>query len=280
VVDGAWLAAHLTEVVVADVRWYLDGRSGRDAYESGHIPTAIWVDLDAVLADPPSPERGRHPLPEPERWAAGLERLGVTDSAPVVAYDDAGGLSAGRLVWMLRVQGHDAALLDGGLAGWAGDLEAGDGRSAASSPPPLMAGRLTVGPWPPDVLAGPDELLGTAATLIDARSPERYRGDTEPMDARSGHIPGAVNVAFTRNLDPATGRWLPPDSLRAIYAGAGVFPGGDVVVYCGSGISACHDLLALERAGLGRGRLYPGSWSQWSADADRPVATGPDDRQG
>ncbi len=269
VVDATWLAGHRDQVLVADLRWYLDGRSGREAYEAGHLPGAVWVDVDRDLSDPPSPDRGRHPLPAPERFASAMSRLGLRDGLPVVAYDDAGGLSAGRLVWMLRVQGHDAALLDGGLDAWRGPLE--DGYPAAPAPP---TGSLTVGPWREDRLAGPDELLGRAATVVDARAAERYRGEVEPIDPRAGHIPGAVNVPFTANIDPATGLWLDPERLRARYEEAGVTAGSDVIVYCGSGVTACHDLLALERAGLGPGRLYPGSWSQWSADPTRPAQRG------
>lgn len=254
-------------VVVADVRWYLDGRSGRDAHEAGHVPGAVFVDLDAVLAAPASPTAGRHPLPDPEVFAEGLGALGVGDDTVVVAYDDAGGAVAARLVWMLRATVRPAALLDGGLDAWAGPLETG----------PVEVTRrrtLTPRPWPPERLAGADDLAARRAdVVVDARAPDRYRGEVEPVDARVGHVPGAVNVPTATNLD-ADGRFLSPESLRSRYAVAGVAEGADVVVYCGSGVTACHDLLAIERAGLGPGRLYPGSWSAWSADPDRSVATG------
>lgn len=267
VVSASWLADH-PEAVIADVRWYLDGRSGRAAHEAGHIPGSVFVDLDAVLAAPASPEAGRHPLPDPEVFAAGMRAAGISDDSIVVAYDDAGGMSAGRLVWMLRALGLDAALLDGGLAAWDGDPSAG-----ADAPP--APGSFTARDWPADRLATIDEAAGDAdAVVVDARAPERYRGDVEPIDPRAGHIPGAVNVPFGGNLD-ATGRFKPSDDLRARFEAVGVAADADVIVYCGSGVTACHDLLAIEYAGLGRPRLYPGSWSQWSASG-RPAATGPD----
>jgi thiosulfate/3-mercaptopyruvate sulfurtransferase len=264
-VPPAWLAAHRDEVVVADVRWYLDGRSGRAAHEGGHLPGAVFVDLDAVLAGPPSPAAGRHPLPDPADFAAGLAGVGIGDGSTVVAYDDAAGTVAARLVWLLRAIGHEAALLDGGLAAWEGPLEPGP-----VTPPPAV---FTPTPWPGGRLAGIDE-AATARVLVDARAPERFRGDEEPVDPRAGHVPGAVNLPTRGNLDD-DGRFLPPEALRDRYAAAGVGPGAGAVVGCGSGVTACHDLLALERAGVHDARLWPGSWSQWSADPDRPVATGP-----
>ncbi|UGS37916.1 Putative thiosulfate sulfurtransferase SseB [Capillimicrobium parvum] len=253
--------------MVADVRWYLDGRSGRAAYDAGHIPGAVWVDLDTVLAGPPSPERGRHPLPDPERFAAGLAALGVGDDDTVVAYDDAGGSVAARLVWLLRAIGGRAAVLDGGLAAWPGALE-----TAPARRPP--AARAVVA-WPADRLAEAGEVAAAGVPVLDARAPERYRGETEPIDPRPGHIPGAANVPWASTLDEA-GRFRPAETLQSQFAAAGVRPGAAEapIAYCGSGVTACHVLLALEAAGLGPGRLYPGSWSQWSANPERPVATG------
>jgi thiosulfate/3-mercaptopyruvate sulfurtransferase len=251
-------------VVVADVRWYLDGRSGRAAYEEGHIPGAVFVDLDTVLAGPPGDRsRGRHPLPDPAAFAAALGALGVAADVPVVAYDDAGGATAARLWWMLRAIGQPSAVLDGGIGAWTGPLETGAG------PRPTPVER-PVRPCPPSALVSADDLpalVAGGALLVDARAPERYRGEVEPVDPKAGHIPGAVNLPWSDNLDPDTGRFLPPEVLRARFGDR-----GDVVSYCGSGVTACHNLLALEVAGLPAGRLYPGSWSEWSS-GDRPVAT-------
>ncbi|WP_448612395.1 sulfurtransferase [Geodermatophilus sp. URMC 60] len=265
VVGASWLREHREDVVVADVRWYLDGRSGRAAYDAGHLPGAVFVDLDRWLAARAEPGAGRHPLPEPEVFAEGMAALGIGDDDPVVAYDDAGGVVAARLVWMLRGTGHDAALLDGGVAAWDGPLE-----QAVPEPAPAV---FTARPWPAQRLAGPEDAVDPAAVVLDARDPERYRGDHEPVDPRAGHVPGAVNVPARANLG-ADGRFLPVEQLRATFAAAGVTAGSDVVSYCGSGVTACHNLLALELAGLPQGRLYPGSWSQYSADPDRPIAVG------
>jgi thiosulfate/3-mercaptopyruvate sulfurtransferase len=265
VVEAAWVAAHLDDVVVADVRWYLDGRSGPDAYAAGHIPGAVFVEMDGCLAAPPSPSAGRHPLPDPIDFARCMSRLGIGDGQAVVAYDDARGSAAARLVWMLRALGEQAALLDGGLAAWEGPVEQGPG-------PPREPARFTPRPWPADRIVTIDEVAASRSPLVDARAPERYRGESEPVDPRAGHIPGALNLPWTGNVDPETGRFLTPDELRARYAEVA----SGSIVYCGSGINACHDLLAMERAGISGVRLYPGSWSQWSADPSRPAASGPD----
>ena len=265
VVDLSWLRAHRPDVVLADVRWYLDGRSGRAAYDAGHLPGAVFVDLDRWLAAHADPRAGRHPLPEPEIFSEGMAGLGIGDGDTVVAYDDAGGVTAARLVWMLRATGHEAALLDGGMAVWDGPLEL-----AAPEPAPAA---FTAFPWPAERLAGIEDAVDPAAVVLDARDPDRYRGDREPVDPRAGHVPGAVNVPCRANLD-GSGRFRPVEQLRATFAAAGVTPDSDVVSYCGSGVTACHNLIALELAGLPQGRLYAGSWSQYSADPDRPAAVG------
>lgn len=267
IVDAGWLRAHRDEVVVADVRWYLDGRSGRAAYVAGHVPGAVFVDLDGVLAAHGAPEAGRHPLPAAAAFAEGMGRLGIGDGDPVVAYDDAGGVTAARLVWMLRAIGHDAALLDGGLQAWGGELE--------TAAPAVAPARFTSVPWPRDRLASIDEAADRGNVVLDARDGERYRGESEPVDPRAGHIPGAHSLPTRENLD-AAGRFLSPAALHARFQDGGVRDGAATVSYCGSGVTACHALLALEHAGLGPGRLYAGSWSQWSHAADRPAATGPD----
>ncbi|WP_067495813.1 sulfurtransferase [Actinoplanes sp. TFC3] len=265
VVDLAWVQEHPDRVVLADVRWYLDGRSGWEAFLRGHLPGAVFVDLDEWLAAPASPAEGRHPLPDPAVFAEGLGKAGIKDENIIIAYDDSGGVVAARLVWMLRATGREAALLDGGLRTYRGKIETG--------PPTRTPEVFSVRPWPNDRLASPDEVAGRgSAVVLDARDAARYRGDTEPVDPRAGHIPGARNLPCRDNLDES-GRFLPVAELRERFAGVGVRAGSDVISYCGSGVTACHNLLALEHAGLGTGRLYPGSWSQWSA-ADRPAATG------
>ena len=268
VVDRAWLSGR--EVVVADVRWYLDGRSGRAAYEAGHLPDAVFVDVDADLAGPhpPGPSTaGRHPLPEPAAFASAMGALGIGDDDVVVAYDDAGGVIAARLVWMLRATGHPAALLDGGLRP---DEELST--EPARRPPVPFTAR----PWPDDRIAGPVDAVDRGNLVLDARNRDRYRGEVEPVDPRPGHIPGARNLPARENLD-ADGFVLPVAELRARFAAVGV-DGPDatrrVVSSCGSGVTACHTLLLLEHAGLGEGRLYPGSWSAYSSDPDLPAATG------
>jgi thiosulfate/3-mercaptopyruvate sulfurtransferase len=264
VVSAGWLREH-PAAVPADVRWYLDGRSGREAYEAGHLPGAVFVDLDRDLAAGAGPLTGRHPLPSPEHVAAALGRLGLGDDAVVVGYDDAGGTIAARLVWMLRVTGHDAALLDGGLAAWDGPLSTEPG----DRPPAVRTPR----PWPADRLADLAEATGPDVLLLDVRAPERYRGEVEPVDPRAGHVPGARSLPCRDSLGE-DGRFLPADQLRDRFADAGMADRADVVASCGSGVTACHTLLAMEHAGLPPGRLWPGSWSQYSADPARPAAVG------
>ncbi len=262
VVDAAWLAEH-PDVVLADVRWYLDGRSGRAAYDSGHLPGAVFVDLDRWLAGPASVAEGRHPLPAPAVFAEGMSDLGIGDATVVVAYDDAGGTVAARLVWMLRATGHDAALLDGGVTAWSGRL--------AQAPTLPGAAQFTAIPWPADRLAGIDD-LPAADHVIDARQGERFRGEIEPVDSRPGHVPGAQSLPGKESMG-ADGRFLPVADVRRRFEGLGFVAGDDVVSYCGSGVTACLNLILLEHAELGLGRLYPGSWSQYAA-TDRPAATG------
>ncbi len=253
--------------VVVDTRWYADGRDARVAYEAGHVPGAVHVDLDRWLAGPPAEAGGRHPMPEPAVFAEGMSAAGVGDGVPVVACDDAGGVIAARLVWMLRALGEDAALLDG----WHGPLERG-----WVEPTPAA---FTPRSWPAGMLASADDVaaLGTGTVLLDARSRERYEGVPDELDPRPGHIPGARSLPCRESLDP-TGRLLPEDALRARLASVGVVPGGPAVVSsCGSGVTACHTLLVLEHLGFPAGRLYPGSWSEWSRSG-RPAALGPPPR--
>jgi thiosulfate/3-mercaptopyruvate sulfurtransferase len=207
------------------------------------------------------------------RFQASARGWGVRNGDGVVAYDDSGNLAAARLWWMLRAVGQEAAVLDGGLAAWTGPLESGPGADR-----PTVARRPV--PWPAAATVTDDEVAAISegrvpgVRLVDARAPERFRGEVEPIDPRAGHIPGAVNAPVAGNLDPATGRFRPADELRVRYLDLVGDPPNDVVAYCGSGVNACHTLLALEVAGLPGGRLFPGSWSAWSGRADRPVATG------
>jgi thiosulfate/3-mercaptopyruvate sulfurtransferase len=261
-VDVDWLRTHLEEVTVCDVRWP-QGR-GEDAptFEEGHVPGAVHLDLDRDLAAAPSKEAGRHPLPDPATWAATLGRLGLDRNVPVIAYDDGVGAIAARLVWMLRATGFEAALLDGGLDAWDGELETG----------PVLARPTVVplAPWPRDLLVDADA-VAEAPVVLDARDAARYRGDDPGPDARAGHIPGAHHAPYTANVDEH-GLLRPDDELRALYEP--LVGDEQAVVSCGSGVTACHDLLVLEHLGLPTGRLYPGSWSQWAADLRRRVAVG------
>jgi thiosulfate/3-mercaptopyruvate sulfurtransferase len=270
VVDGAWLAEHLGDVQVVDVRWYLDGRSGYEAYLGGHVPGAVWLDIDTDLSDPPGP--GRHPLPSPERFASALSRAGIGDDTPVVAYDDTGGAIAARLWWLLSMLDHPVAVLDGGLDAWPGELETG------AAPEPRTA-RFTPRPFPAAKLADADQVAAAGGrpdtVVLDARPAARYAYGDPSIDPRPGHVPGARSAPWSGNLG-ADGRLLSPAELRARYETLGVTPDRQVVAYCGSGVTACHDLLALTVADLGPLRLYPGSWSEWGADPDRPAAEGDD----
>ena len=271
-VDGRWLQEHLGEpgLRVIDLRWYLDGRSGRAAYEAGHIPGAAFVDLDSEITGRIRGQ-GRHPLPARENFELAMRRAGVGRKSHVVVYDDQGGFSAGRLWWLLRYFGHaDVAVLDGGLAAWPGELST----DAAHVAP----GDFVASPARESAKLDFEELRGSAAglVLLDARSGDRFRGEVEPIDPKAGHIPGARSVPWQSNLDGQK-RFLPRDQLRRHFQQLGVRSGDQVVAYCGSGVSACHHLLALEVAGLPGARLYPGSWSDWSTRDDAPVATGPEE---
>jgi thiosulfate/3-mercaptopyruvate sulfurtransferase len=265
IVDARWLRDHRDDVVVADVRFYLDGRSARDAYDAGHLPGAVFVDLERWLAEHGTPADGRHPLPSPERFAEGMGACGIGDDMTVVAYDDAGGVIAARLVWMLRALGHDAALLDGGLLAWDGPVE--------TEERPVVPATFTPQAWPDEGLASPDDAADPANVVVDARQRERFLGAPDGIDPRAGHIPGARSLPCREHLAD-DGRLQPVEELRARLSAIGIDGTAPVVSYCGSGVTACHNLLVVEHAGLGLGRLYPGSWSQWSNDASRPVATG------
>jgi len=281
VVDEAFVREH-PEAVLADVRWYLDGRDGRAAFEGGHLPGARWVDLGADLAaHGQDPTEGRHPFPAPEDFARAMSGLGIGDDTIVVAYDDSGGGTAGRLVVMLRMLGRSAALLDGGMRGWSGPLETGPAAAAG-------AAQFSAAPWPTGRFATADETGASArdgAAVLDARAVERFRGEVVVADPRPGHIPGARSAPWTTVLD-TDGRLRSPEELRQHFErlttggtadGDGPVQGArsaDVIAYCGSGVSACMNLVAMERAGLSPARLFVASWSGWSSDPDRPAETG------
>ncbi|GAA2673903.1 MULTISPECIES: sulfurtransferase [Actinosynnema] len=254
---------------VLDVRWALGAPDGRPAYLAGHLPGAVHVDLEAHLAAPRAAGDGRHPLPGPGALQEALRGWGITGGEPVVVYDDSGNLAAARAWWVLRDAGVDVRLLDGGLGAWVAagfPVEGGD-----------------VVPAPGDVVVSENRLARIGAdeaatwpargVLLDARAGERYRGEVEPVDPRAGHVPGAVSAPTGENL-AADGTFLPAEELARRFAGLGVAPGTPVAVYCGSGITAAHTVAALAIAGIDAA-LYPGSWSQWSSDPDRPIEVGP-----
>ena len=254
-----------TDVVVCDVRWYLtDPAQGRRDYDSAHLPGAVFVDLHSELAG--GPGEGRHPLPNIGGFTALLGRRGIGRHTMVVAYDDAGGAIASRLWWMLRSIGHGrVAVLDGGYSAW---TAAGLPVTSDSGAPRTVLYPAVDG-WAGTVSA--DEVAATIARggdVIDARASERYRGEIEPIDPRAGHIPGARNLPHLGNL-ATDGTHRSPADLAARFGDVGDNP----IVYCGSGVTACHDLLAMTIAGIAGGRLYPGSWSEWSSDPERTVET-------
>ena len=272
-VNANWLRENRSDVVVADVRWYLDGRSGRDAYEGGHIPGAVFVDLDEDLSGPPTFEGGRHPLPDPKAFAAAMSRCGIGDKQAVVAYDDCGGMVAARLWWMLSVLGEEAAVLDGGLRKWEGPLVSAEEETDAAE----RLAAFTPRPWPQAAVATADEVEclrnDSETVILDARASERFQGQPNEIDVRFGHIPGAVNSPYSTNLNPDD-TLRSPASLRQHFNDCGIKGDTSVVAYCGSGVSACLNLLTLKLAGLQPGRLFVGSWSAWGADPNRPLATG------
>jgi thiosulfate/3-mercaptopyruvate sulfurtransferase len=256
---------------VLDVRWQLRTGSQPDLYASGHIPGAVFVDLDRDLAAPAG-EGGRHPLPSAEDFQRAMRAAGVNNETTVVFYDDANGLPAARAWWLLRYFGHrQVALLDGGLGAW---LAAGRALTEGDETP-SQPGDFEARPGSMPVLdADGAARLAAAGVLIDARAPERYRGEAEPMDPVAGHIPGARNWPMARNLD-SDGLFRPRSQLaEALAAVTGESGGAEVGAYCGSGITAAHTVLTLELAGVPGAALYPGSWSEWVTDPSRPVATG------
>jgi thiosulfate/3-mercaptopyruvate sulfurtransferase len=259
--------------VVLDVRWALGDPHGREHYLAGHLPGAVFVDLATELATPATPARGRHPLPTGAEFQATARRWGINNGDVVVAYDNSGNMAAARLWWMLRNAGfQDVYLLDGGLAAWQDA-----GLSLDTGPVDAAVGRVSFdvspagGGMPSIDAAGAADWPATGV-LLDARAGERYRGEFEPVDPRAGHIPGAKSAPTTGNVDGA-GHFLPAAELRSRFKDLGVRDGVPVAVYCGSGVTAAHEVAALEIAGF-RAALYPGSFSEWSNNPDLPVAVG------
>lgn len=252
---------------IVDCRWYLgEPARGRQAFEAGHLPGAVYASLDDDLSVPEGP--GRHPLPTPKQFAATMSRLGIDRTTKVVAYDDRGGAVAARLWWMLTAVGHrDVVVLDGGIQAWT--AQGGSLTTVTEVPEPKT---FEPAPWTgvatiDDVVTRPERHL-----LIDARGRERYEGRTEPVDPKAGHIPGAISMPLTEQLDRSL-RFLPPPRLRDRFVEAGLDEADRVISHCGSGVTACHTVLAMELAGLPRPLLFVGSWSEWSG-TDLPIATG------
>ncbi|WP_330235225.1 sulfurtransferase [Streptomyces sp. NBC_00566] len=277
IITAAELAGDLTgptPPTLLDLRWQLSAPDApafdaRAAYEAGHLPGAVFVDLDRELAAPPGP-RGRHPLPDLAEFGAAMRRAGVAAGTPVVVYDGGQGWAAARAWWLLRATGHpNVRVLDGGLTAWEGPL--------STEVPTPAQGDFEPLPEPAGVLdADSAARLAGSGVLLDARAGERYRGEVEPIDRVGGHIPGALSAPTMENVGP-DGHFLPAADLRDRFKALGVSGDAPVGVYCGSGVSAAHEVLALAIAGI-PAALYVGSWSEWSNDPSRPVAVGPDPR--
>ncbi|MFF2363583.1 sulfurtransferase [Streptomyces sp. NPDC058122] len=253
--------------VLLDVRWQLGGPNLRPEYENAHIPGAVFVDLDSELAGPAG-AAGRHPLPVPEVFGAAMRAAGVSEDRDVVVYDGGQGWAAARAWWLLGYSGHPSVrVLDGGFAAWSGPVSSEVPSSAPGTFVPTAGAR-------PALDADGAAALARTGLLLDARAGERYRGEVEPIDRVGGHIPGAVSAPTAENVTE-DGRFLPAAELADRFKSFGVTPESEVGVYCGSGVSGAHEVLALAVAGV-PAALYVGSWSEWSQDADRPVAVGPD----
>jgi thiosulfate/3-mercaptopyruvate sulfurtransferase len=265
----AGLLAAAGRVRVLDVRWRLDRPDGRPEYLAAHVPGAVYVSLDDQLARHGAPTEGRHPLPDVTTLQRDARSWGIDDGDAVVVYDDLGNMSAARAWWLLRHAGlTNVRMLDGGLRAW---IAAGHPLDTCAVTPTSGSVHLSYGHLPVLDLDAAAE-FPSRGVLLDARAPERYRGDTEPIDPRAGHIPGARNTPTGANLD-GDGRFLDAEALRARFATVGVTPDTPVATYCGSGVTAAHNAAALMIAGYDPA-VYPGSWSQWSNHSDRPVATG------
>ncbi len=271
-VSTAWLAENIEnpDLFIADVRW-VNGEfeGGLKLYNDGHIPGAVFVDLDTVLSDRSDLSRGRHPLPNPDAFAENLANLGIGNRSFIVAYDDVGGSVASRLWWMMRWVGiANIVVLDGGITKWTVE-----GRKLEKDS--SQAIERTNDPIKPQINSAMHverhelEKKTNGRLLIDARASERYLGEVEPIDSRAGHIPGAMNIPFAENMTETEPQvFRSSEELRDLYEQAGINKNSNVVCYCGSGVTACHNLLALNIAGFTTAKLYPGSWSEWICHHD------------
>jgi thiosulfate/3-mercaptopyruvate sulfurtransferase len=278
-VSTEWLAAHLSDpnVRIVDVRWYLldKDRTGRDEYLRGHIPGALFFDIDDDLAAPRGAGPGRHPLPRPDVFAEVASRAGIGAETLVVAYDDRGGATAARLWWLLRYFGHEqVSLLDGGIVRWIAEGRPLQTKAPANPP----RARFVAQPHPEmrvDLKTVDALRRDPAALVLDVRLAERYEGKIEPIDPKAGHVPGAKNAPLAGNLvAPDDPRFLEPAALLARYDALGADQAERVVAYCGSGVNACQAVFAMQLAGIENALLYEGSWSDWSNDPNAPVAVG------
>jgi len=278
-ITTAWLAEHLADenVRVVDTRWYLlEPNKGENDYRRAHIPNAIYLSVDRDLAAPPLPDAktGRHPLPDAETFAETMMRAGISNASQVVAYDDAGGANAARLWWLLKYFGHEnVALLDGGLNQWLAE-----GRALSSAAPNFPRGQFAARPNEKMAVSKAQMIQETRnprALVLDARAGERYRGETEPVDARAGHIPDAHSAPIGGNLrGGADFRFQDAAALRERFVVLGADDAGEIIAYCGSGVNAAAEIFALQLAGYENTRLYAGSFSEWSRDFDLPIVTG------
>lgn len=268
VVELNELRASGAPVRVIDVRWRLDRPDGLTDYRAGHIPGAVFVSMGTELSTHGEPSDGRHPMPSTETLQDAARRWGVRRGDVVVAYDDAKGVSAARAWWLLRQGGVDARVLEGGLRAWtdAGlDLATDD---VVVDPGDIVLDEIGSAAISIDEAAA----FPASGVLLDVRAPERYRGDVEPLDPKAGHVPGAVNLPTALHFDSA-GRLLDHATVRATFASVGVAAGTPVAAYCGSGVTAAHTALVLDEVGI-EAKVFPGSWSEWSNTAGRPVAIG------
>lgn len=274
-VSTDWLASHLNDPVlrICDVRWYLlPPKTGPNEYARGHIPNAVFVNIDGQLAEPPLQGPGRHPLPKPERFAEAMSRAGIEAGTHVVAYDDSGGSNAARLWWLLRYYGHQAvSLLDGGINKWIAE-----GRALQIETPRVERTHFVARVTDPDRVVNKNQVQAvqndSRVLILDSRVAERYEGRTEPIDPRAGHIPGAKNAPLAGNLN-ADFTFRSPEELHDRFAALGADRARQIIAYCGSGVNACATLFALARGGFDNTLLYEGSWSDWSRDLNLAAET-------